>query len=368
MTAPAPPLGLIVELTHRCPLQCAYCSNPLSMDGASLEMPTDEWRRTLSEAADLGVLQVYFTGGEPMARADLPALVAHAAAAGLYTNVITSGVLLTDAAMAALRAAGTDHVQLSFQDAQAAGGDRIGGYRGGHARKLEAARRIRDSGLPLTVNFVVHRHNAGRIRDMLALGEALGAERIEIAHTQYHGWALLNRAALLPTRRQLDAVTAAVTAARARLGGSIVIDYVVPDYYAERPKPCMGGWGNRFVTVSPSGKALPCHAAESIPGIVFPSVRQNTLAEIWSTSEAFRRFRGVEWMPPPCRTCDRREIDWGGCRCQALALTGDAAATDPACARSPAHHVMRDAVSAAEDADGASPDFVPRRIGRTPPA
>lgn len=313
----------------------------------------------LTEAADLGVLQVHFSGGEPMARPDLPALVAHASAVHLYTNVITSGVLLTDKAMASLLAAGTDHIQLSFQDAQPNEADRFGGHRGGHARKLEAARRIRESGLPLTANFVIHKQNAVRIHEMLALGEELGAERIEIAHTQYYGWALRNRDALLPSRAQLDQVTMAVAEARARLNGRIVIDYVVPDYHAARPKACMGGWGNRLINVSPSGKALPCHAAETVPGIAFPSVREHSLREIWSTSDAFQRFRGVDGMPDACRTCERREIDWGGCRCQALALTGDATATDPACSRSPLHPIMAAAIEAAADAPT---DLVARRL------
>lgn len=359
MTAPSPPMGLIAELTHRCPLQCAYCSNPLALDDPNTELATDEWRRVLEEAAALGILQVHFSGGEPMARRDLVEMVAHASSLGLYTNIITSGVLLSDKAMSDLLAAGIDHIQLSFQDARAPEAERVGGYRGGHAKKLDAARRIREAGLPLTANFVLHKQNAERVGEMIALGEELGAERIEIAHTQYYGWALLNRNALLPSFAQMEHVNEAVANARQRLNGRIAIDYVVPDYYAARPKACMGGWGNRFINLSPSGKALPCHAAETLPGFEFPSVRDLSLAEIWTDSDAFQRFRGVDWMPETCRSCDRREIDWGGCRCQALALAGDAAATDPACARSPDHHVMGEAVAAAE---GAPLDLVPRRL------
>ncbi|MGK6323120.1 pyrroloquinoline quinone biosynthesis protein PqqE [Sphingomonas sp. DT-51] len=359
MSRAAPPMGLIAELTHRCPLQCAYCSNPLALDSPKDELSTSEWAAVLDQAAALGVLQVHFSGGEPMARRDLTDLVAHSARLGLYTNIITSGVLLSDAAMAALLAAGIDHIQLSFQDAFAGPADRFGGYRGGHEKKLAAAARIRDAGLPLTANFVVHRQNVDRVDDMLELGEALGAERIEIAHTQYYGWALLNRSALLPSREQLETVNAAVAAARTRLSGRIAIDYVVPDYYAERPKACMGGWGNRFINVSPSGKALPCHAAETLPGFTFPSVRETRLSAIWDDSDAFRRFRGTDWMPELCRSCDRREIDWGGCRCQALAMTGDAAATDPACARAPDHGLMARAIEAST---GASLGLVPRRL------
>lgn len=356
-------MGLIAELTHRCPLQCAYCSNPLSLDGPKGELTTSEWMKILDEAAALGVLQVHFSGGEPMARPDLAALVAHAAKRELYTNIITSGVLLTDVAMAPLLEAGIDHIQLSFQDSEVPGADRIAAYRGAHAKKLEAARRIREAGLPLTANFVVHRQNADRVEAMIALGEALGADRIEIAHVQYYGWALLNRSALMPTRGQLDQCTAVVEAARRRLAGILTIDYVVPDYYAARPKACMGGWGNRFINISPSGKALPCHAAETLPGFQFPSVRDHSLADIWSNSDAFTRFRGVGWMREPCKSCDRREIDWGGCRCQALAMTGDAAAVDPACALSPDHDLMRQAIEAA---DGASADFTPRSFKTVP--
>ncbi len=350
-------MGLIAELTHRCPLQCAYCSNPLALDPPTSELSTGDWLRVLDEAAALGVLQVHFSGGEPMARPDLEAMVAHAHRAGLYTNIITSGVLLTPARMAALDAAGIDHIQLSFQDSDAARADGFGGYRGGHAKKLAAAALIRDSGLPLTTNFVIHRGNADHVEAMIALAEDLRAERIEIAHVQYYGWGLLNRAALLPSRAQLDRVTAIVEAARARLGGRITIDYVVPDYYAERPKACMGGWGQRFINISPSGKALPCHAAETIGGMSFPSVRDTSLAALWTGSEAFARFRGTDWMPAPCRSCDRREIDWGGCRCQALALTGDAARTDPACARAPDRAVMAEAIG-----EPATSRILPRRL------
>ena len=343
---PAPPMALLAELTHRCPLSCFYCSNPLALEGRSSELSTDEWRRVLTEAAELGILQVHFSGGEPMARRDLPALVGHAASLQLYTNLITSGVLLTDVAMAALLEAKVDHIQLSFQDSVADSGDHIGGYRGGHQKKWAAAQRITAAGLPLTLNFVIHRLNVDRVSDMIAMSETLGAARIEIAHTQYYGWALRNRSGLLPSRVQLDHATQVVAAARARLKGRLTIDYVVPDYYASRPKACMGGWGRRFMNVSPSGKALPCHAAETLPGLVFPSVREQSLANIWNASPAFQRFRGTDWMPEPCRSCERREVDWGGCRCQAFALLGDSGATDPACAKSADHLVMARAVAA----------------------
>ncbi len=355
-----PPLSLLLELTHKCPLQCPYCSNPLALERGGGELDTAAWLEVIDQAAALGVLQIHFSGGEPMARPDLPQLVKRAAERGLYSNLITSAVLLNAATLAALAGAGLDHVQISFQDSEAAGADRIGNYAGGHAKKLAAANLVRAAGLALTLNFVVHRHNIARVPDMIAMGEAFGAGRIEIANVQYYGWGLLNRAALLPTRAALDACTAAVYAARERLRGQMVIDYVVPDYYAAEPKACMGGWARRFLNISPSGRALPCHAAETLPGFDWPSVREHTLADIWNGSAAFARFRGTAWMPEPCKSCDRREIDWGGCRCQAFALTGDASRTDPACELSPDHAIMAEA---AREAERAAPEFVYRRIG-----
>ena len=282
------------------------------------------------------------------------------ARAGLYTNLITSGVLLDAAKLAALAEAGLDHLQLSVQDAEAVSADRIGGYAGGHARKLAVGRLVTQAGLPLTLNAVVHRQNLDRLPALIDLALELGAGRLEVAHVQYYGWALANRAALLPTREQLDAATATVEGARARLKGRLVIDYVVPDYHAKRPKACMGGWGRAVLAVSPAGRILPCHAAESLPGLVFPNVRDTSLRDAWERAEAFTRFRGTAWMPEPCRSCDRREADWGGCRCQAFALTGDAAATDPACSLSPHHGLLDLAVAEA----AAAPDaFTYREIG-----
>jgi pyrroloquinoline quinone biosynthesis protein E len=316
----------------------------------------------LSEAAQLGVLQVHFSGGEPTARRDLPALVRHAADAQLYTNVITSGVLLTQPAVAALRDAGVDHIQLSFQDSRPGPADRIGGYSGGHEKKLAAAQCIRAAGLPLTLNFVIHRFNAERVAEMIELGEQLGAGRVEIAHTQYHGWALRNREALLPTRGQLEQTTRVVSAARARLLGRLTIDYVVPDYFASRPKACMGGWGQRFLNITPSGQALPCHAAQTLTWLQYPSVRSRSLSDIWYHDPAFGQFRGTAWMPEPCRSCEEREIDWGGCRCQALALLGDAYATDPVCSKSTDHYVVERIVAA----PAASREPEPRRFAARP--
>lgn len=282
-----------------------------------------------------------------MVRPDLPDLIAYAQSLNLYTNLITSGVFLTRDTLKTLDEAGLDHVQLSFQDVIPEEADRLSGFSNVQPRKLEAARLIREAGLPLTLNFVLHKGNIERMPAMFALARKLGAIRVEMANTQYYGWALRNRAALLPSLAQLDAAQDVVNAELAR--GGLAIDYVTPDYYADRPKPCMGGWGRRFLNISPSGKVLPCHAAETIPGLTFDNVEEKPLKEIWENGQAFRRFRGTEWMPEPCASCDRKEIDWGGCRCQALALTGDACNTDPVCSLSPRHNTILDAIREANE-------------------
>ncbi|HYM02714.1 MAG TPA: pyrroloquinoline quinone biosynthesis protein PqqE [Stellaceae bacterium] len=360
MTAAQPPLALLAELSHRCPLRCPYCSNPLELERAGAEIDTATWQRVLSEAAKLGALQVHFSGGEPLVRRDLADLVRHATKVGLYTNLITSGVLLDREKLAELVAAGLEHVQLSFQDAEAASADRIAGLAHAHEKKLAVAALVRQAGLPLTVNAVVHRQNLERLPQLIELALSLGAGRLEVAHVQYYGWALANRRALLPTIEQLERATALVDEARLRLKGILTIDYVVPDYYARRPKACMGGWGRQFLNISPAGKILPCHAAESLPGFAFPTVHDTPLAEAWYGSDAFNRFRGTAWMPEPCQSCERREIDWGGCRCQAFALTGDAAVTDPACALSPDRDLL---TAAREDASDRVTEFNYRQIG-----
>ena len=331
------PLGLLAELTHRCPLACPYCSNPLALEAREDELDTATWLRVFREAAALGVLQVHLSGGEPGARRDLVDITAGAHAAGLYTNLITSAVGITEKTLGALAQAGLDHVQISIQDSAAQCADHIAGYAGALARKRALVIEVVRHKLMLTVNAVVHRANIDRIADMVDLALALGAGRIEIAHVQYYGWALKNRAALMPSREQVERAAAAVDELRTRHHGCIVIDAVVPDYYARYPKPCVGGWGRRSLNVTPAGKVLPCHAAESITGLTFWNVRERSLADIWANSPAFNAFRGTAWMKEPCASCPRRELDFGGCRCQAFALIGDATATDPVCHLAPDH-------------------------------
>ena len=333
MTAPRP-YAFLAELTYRCPLRCPYCSNPTRIQNGR-ELTTDEWRRVICEAAGLGVLQIGFSGGEPLVRHDLADLVRGAREANLYTNLITSGVGLDENCAHELRDAGLDSVQMSFQSDEPDLADKIAGARA-HQRKLDAAAEIRAAGISLSLNFVIHRHNIDRLPQMIELTEALGAERVELANVQFYGWAFLNRAALLPTQEQVARAREVATTAKARLAGEIDIFYVLPDYYETRPKPCLNGWGQRYLTVNPVGDVLPCQTASSaIPDLRFENVRARSLDWIWRESESFNRFRGTEWMPEPCRSCPQKEIDFGGCRCQAALLTGNAANTDPVCTLSP---------------------------------
>ena len=342
MTVPRP-YALLAEITYRCPLHCPYCSNPVATSLGEAprrpqgggysngELTTEEWKRVIREAAALGVLQIGFSGGEPLARRGLAELIRAAREAKLYTNLITSGMGLDDDRVRALRDAGLDSIQLSFQSDESNMADEIAGARA-HERKLGVAAKIRAAGIPLSLNFVIHRRNIDRLPQIIDLTEALRAERVELANVQFYGWAFRNRTALLPTREQVDRARDIATAAKARLAGKIDIFYVLPDYYETRPKPCLNGWGQRYLTVNPLGSVLPCPTASSaIPNLRFENIRTHDLDWIWRNSESFNRFRGTEWMPEPCRSCPQKEIDFGGCRCQAALLTGNAANTDPVC-------------------------------------
>ena len=328
------PYGLLAELTYRCPLHCPYCSNPLQLSQTSNELTTEEWKRVIREASDLGVLHILFSGGEPLLRKGLPELVATARDAGMYTNLITSSLGFTRIRAQQLKAAGLDSVQISLQSDEAGLADAIAGAQA-HTKKREAAQLARELGFPLTINVVLHRANIEHIEAIIALAEELDAQRLELANTQFLGWAFKNKEMLLPTRKQLEEAEKVAVAAQMRLRGKMEVLYILPDYYSDRPKPCMNGWGRRYLTVNPRGDVLPCQTAGEIPSLHFDNVREHSLRWIWTESEVFNRFRGTAWMPEPCRSCPRREIDFGGCRCQAFLLTGDAANTDPACSLSP---------------------------------
>ncbi|MFE7838626.1 pyrroloquinoline quinone biosynthesis protein PqqE [Streptomyces sp. NPDC057474] len=339
-TAPPAPWALLAELTHACPLHCPYCSNPLELTRRSHELSAEEWDDVFRQAADLGVVHTHLSGGEPLLRRDLTAVVAAAESAGIYTQLVTSGVGLSTARMSALVSAGLRSVQLSVQHSDPVASDRIAGHRSFEAKERAAAL-VRDAGLPLGLNVVLHRDNLDAVDDIVDLGVAWGAERVELANVQFHGWALRNRTALLPTRDQLSRAREAVERRREQLAGTIELVWVVPDYFDGVPKPCMGGWGAVSLTVAPDGAVLPCPASRDLLGPDVLNVRDRSLEWIWNSSPAFDRYRGTEWMSGPCGGCPRREIDFGGCRCQAHALTGDAARTDPACALSPDHALVR---------------------------
>jgi PqqA peptide cyclase len=346
--APAPaPYALVAEVTHRCPLHCVYCSNALELKREAAELSTADWLRTLDEARALGVVQLHFSGGEPLVRLDLEQLVERARELEFYSNLITSGIGLSPERARSLAERGLDSVQLSLQAAEAGVSDRIGG-RKAFAEKDRAAEAVHAAGLPLSMNVVLHRLNLDQVEQIIDLCAAWGAERLELANAQYYGWALLNRSFLLPTRAQLAAGRKVYDRKKASLAGKMELIWVLPDYYEPFPKPCMGGWGQIHLTVSPDGTVLPCQAAASIKSLRFESVREHNLAWIWRESAAFNKFRGFAWMPEPCRSCDRRFQDFGGCRCQALALTGDATRTDPVCQWAPDHHLITEAVMRAQ--------------------
>jgi pyrroloquinoline quinone biosynthesis protein E len=343
---PQAPTTLLAEITHRCPLHCPYCSNPLELSRAQAELSGDEWKRVFTEARALGVLQLGLSGGEPLLRKDLESLVAHARQTGLYTTLVTSGLGLTRERAHRLRDAGIDHIQVSFQDSDRGNAERIAGITSVE-KKVAAAALVREIGVAFSVNVVLHRGNLDHIGEIIELAASLGADRLELANTQYYGWAALNRDALMPTRAQLDAAEPIVDAAVARYRGRMQIIYVLPDYYSQYPKACYGGWGSVYIVIGPDGRVLPCHAATQITSLSFDTVRDHSLEWIWRESPGFQAFRGDEWMREPCRSCPRKAVDFGGCRCQAFLLTGDARNTDPVCSLSPNRHVIDEALAVA---------------------
>ncbi len=344
-----PPLWLLLELTYRCPLHCVFCYNPTDFATTAAELPTAEWLRVLKEARALGAVQLGLSGGEPLVREDLEEIVAGAHELGFYINLITSGVGMTATRIAALKRAGVDHIQLSFQDSTREMNDFLSSTRT-FDLKARVAELIRAHGYPMVLNVVLHRHNIDHVGEILAMAERMGAQYVELANTQYYGWAWLNRDALLPSRAQLERAEAVTRTFRERLGSRMKIYFVVPDYFETRPKPCMNGLGSVFLALTPDGTALPCHAARMLPGLALPNVRAMSLREIWYDSQAFNRFRGQGWMKEPCVSCPERTKDFGGCRCQAYLLTGDADNADPVCALSPHHHLVTEAVARAEQA------------------
>ncbi len=334
---------IVAELTYRCPLRCLYCSNPIDFAAARNELTTAQWCDVFRQAATLGALQLHLSGGEPTLRTDLPELISAARGADLYVNLITAGTLLDERKLEEFRKRGLDHIQLSLQDSDRGDAGMIAGVRC-FDRKLDAAKLIRRAGFPLTLNVVLHRYNIDRIPELIALATDLGADRLELANTQYYAWAMKNRAILLPARQQYDRAEQTVRAARETYRGKLEIAFVRADYYADRPKACMGGWANSYLCIAPTGAVLPCHAASVIPGLRFDNVRDRSLEEIWRHSPALNAFRGDEWMLEPCRSCPNKNVDFGGCRCQAFMLAGDARAADAVCGLSPAHQIVKDAV------------------------
>jgi len=337
------PTTLLAEITHRCPLHCPYCSNPLEMIRANRELTTEDWKRAFTQARELGVLQLGLSGGEPLVRPDVEDLAKHAHTLGLYTTLVTSGVGLTRHRAEKLREAGLEHIQISIQDSDHAVADRIAGM-SAVPQKIAAAALVRELGFAFSINVVLHRANIDRVDAIIKLAASLGADRLELANTQYYGWALENRNALMPTPAQVAAASDVADEAIRQYRGRMQILYVLPDYHEAYPKPCYGGWGRHYLVVMPDGRTLPCHGATQITTLRFDSVRDQPLRWIWEESPAFQAFRGDAWMQEPCRTCSRKEIDFGGCRCQAFALTGDATNPDPVCTLTPLRTIIDKAV------------------------
>lgn len=359
---PARPLWLLAELTYACPLQCPYCSNPTEMAQIGREIDTEDWKRVLRQARAMGAAQLGLSGGEPLVRRDLEEIVAEGRQLGFYSNLITSGIGMDDDRVARLKKAGLDHIQISFQASNAELNNFLGGT-DSFQKKLDMARSIKAHGYPMVLNIVLHRQNIDDIREILDMAEALDADYVELANTQYYGWAHHNREALLPTREQLERAERITNEYRNRQVDSgrrgMKLYYIIPDYYEDRPKPCMSGWGDIFLTIAPDGIALPCHAARQLPGFTFPDVREHDVDWIWNESPAFNHFRGYDWMAEPCRSCSEKTKDFGGCRCQAYMLTGDPYAADPVCAKSPSHSVVTNAVARANAAATDTPAAQP---------
>jgi len=343
-----PPRWLLAELTYKCPLQCPYCSNPLDYAAHSHEISTEDWKRVLSEARKMGAVQLGLSGGEPLTRQDLEQIVQHARELGYYSNLITSGYGLTEERIMALKTAGLDHIQVSIQASSADLSDHLAGTKS-FEHKKQVAHLVKKHGYPMVLCVVIHRENIHQMADILAMAEELGADYLELANTQYYGWAHLNRDRLLPTKEQFAAAESIAQAFKEKVAGKMKIYYVVPDFHEDRPKACMNGWGTTFLTIAPDGVALPCHSARELPGLDCPNVNDFSIEEIWKESKAFNFFRGFEWMQEPCRSCDEKAKDFGGCRCQAYLLSGDMNATDPVCSKSAQRHLIDEAISAARD-------------------
>ena len=331
------PMWLLAELTYACPVQCPYCSNPLQISAnRKQELTTEQWIDVLSQARELGAVQLGFSGGEPLVRPDLAVLIQEATSLGFYTNLITSAIGLDAAKIAAFKAAGLNHIQISFQGSNQESNKKFGGT-DSFRHKMEMTSEVIRQEIPLGLNFVLHRQNIQQVGEFLETAELLGAEFVELANTQYYGWAKHNQQGLLPSRKQVEDAERVTNEFRSRHKGSMDVFFVAPDYYDDRPKKCSNGWATTFITVTPEGDVLPCHAAKVIPGLDFPNVKQHKLSDIWRSSDLFNKYRGTNWMVEPCASCPERMIDLGGCRCQALMLTGDAANADPVCSLSPFH-------------------------------
>lgn len=341
-----PPRWLLAELTYKCPLQCPYCSNPLDYAKHNSELSTEDWKRVLTQARKMGAVQLGFSGGEPLTRQDLPELTKHAQQLGYYSNLITSGYGLTEDKIIQLKEAGLDHIQVSIQASTQELNDHLAGTES-YQTKKQVAHLVKKHGYPMVLCVVIHRQNIHQMKQILEMAEELGADYLELANTQYYGWAHTNRDLLLPTKEQFEEAEAIAQAYKEKVAGKMKIYYVIPDFYENRPKACMNGWGTTFLTIAPDGVALPCHSARDLPGLNCPSVNEYSIEEIWHKSKAFNFFRGDEWMKEPCRSCDEKDKDFGGCRCQAYILTGDMYKTDPVCSKSPDRHVIQEALDSA---------------------